>query len=439
MHALGFLIIASALALLGTSIWLWRYVYLRWRTGRPILDPIVPLPWVPWGLVDLGLLSLLLITLQLTLTTAFARLPAPEQVIRLEELRDSAAELDGRPGTGPAGRTDGEADEPPGRESAAATSQVQQERILWTMVLSYALWFCLGVGGLYAWKRLTPADLGFDRARLADDVRLGAAAFCLLAPVVYGIQLVMVQIWPSEHPLVDMIREDETGRLLWLGAFTAVAVAPLFEELAFRLFLQGWLENLVRIVNHEPLPKELHPAEDAESPSDPHWHLLIWGWSGSRPAGVSHADPLVEKGAEGLEDHWAEDARRGSPSGSPVSGAGRHESGAVGEAGRLAGELPTGRGATNPYTFQSREVEPQRVELPPPRGVLLVTPIVVSSVIFALLHYSHGPDWIALLVLALGLGYLYQRTRRIVPCIVVHLLLNATSFAMLLVEMTKDS
>jgi hypothetical protein len=59
--------------------------------------------------------------------------------------------------------------------------------------------------------------------------------------------------------------------------------------------------------------------------------------------------------------------------------------------------------------------------------------IVVSSVVFALLHYEHGPDWIPLLLLAGGLGYLYQRTHRILPCIVVHFLVNSVSFCILLI------
>jgi membrane protease YdiL (CAAX protease family) len=55
-------------------------------------------------------------------------------------------------------------------------------------------------------------------------------------------------------------------------------------------------------------------------------------------------------------------------------------------------------------------------------------PVLVSSLVFALMHFTHGPDWIPLFVLALGLGYLYRQTHRIVPCIVVHFLLNACSF-----------
>lgn len=63
-------------------------------------------------------------------------------------------------------------------------------------------------------------------------------------------------------------------------------------------------------------------------------------------------------------------------------------------------------------------------------------PILVSSLVFAFMHYSHGPDPIPLFFLALALGVIYQRTHRILPCIVVHSLLNACSFAMLVVQLS---
>ena len=51
--------------------------------------------------------------------------------------------------------------------------------------------------------------------------------------------------------------------------------------------------------------------------------------------------------------------------------------------------------------------------------------------VFALAHWSHGLDPIPLFLLAIGLGYLYQRTHRIVPCIVLHFLLNLCSLVAL--------
>ena len=55
------------------------------------------------------------------------------------------------------------------------------------------------------------------------------------------------------------------------------------------------------------------------------------------------------------------------------------------------------------------------------------TPIVISSFLFAMAHFGYGPDPIPLFLLALILGYVYQRTHRIVPSIVAHALFNGMS------------
>ncbi|MEZ6071203.1 MAG: JDVT-CTERM system glutamic-type intramembrane protease [Pirellulales bacterium] len=76
-----------------------------------------------------------------------------------------------------------------------------------------------------------------------------------------------------------------------------------------------------------------------------------------------------------------------------------------------------------------------RRRLPPlrrlPRGHL---PILASSTVFALVHFAAGPAPVALFFLALVLGYLYQRTHRIVPSIVMHAGFNATSMMMLALQ-----
>lgn len=62
---------------------------------------------------------------------------------------------------------------------------------------------------------------------------------------------------------------------------------------------------------------------------------------------------------------------------------------------------------------------------------LMPLPILLSSLAFALVHLGHGPDPIPLFVFALMLGYLYQKTHRIWPSLVVHACLNAWSLTML--------
>tara|TARA_B100001123_G_scaffold286100_1_gene318928 strand:- start:16691 stop:17635 length:945 start_codon:yes stop_codon:yes gene_type:complete len=65
-------------------------------------------------------------------------------------------------------------------------------------------------------------------------------------------------------------------------------------------------------------------------------------------------------------------------------------------------------------------------------------PILVSSFLFALLHLNHGPAAVALFFFAVGLGWVYHRTHRIVPCITAHLLLNGCSLALLFLEIRFD-
>ena len=52
-------------------------------------------------------------------------------------------------------------------------------------------------------------------------------------------------------------------------------------------------------------------------------------------------------------------------------------------------------------------------------------PLVVSSFIFAIVHLGQGAAPIPLFVLALGIGYLYRQTGSLIPCIVLHMVLNS--------------
>ena len=182
---------------------------------------------------------------------------------------------------------------------------------------------CLsGMAILKVRARATWDDLGFSLRRPLYDLLLGIKAFAVIAVPVFGIQYVLVQWYPSEHPLVKMVRDEPGSQTLILATLMAVIVAPLVEEFLFRVVLQGWLEK--------------------------------------------------------RESRW-----------------------------RRAG-YPLFRGV--------------------PRGF---GPIVLSSALFALLHWGHGPDPIPLFVLAVALGYVYRQTHRIWPSLIVHACLNGASVGML--------
>jgi len=182
---------------------------------------------------------------------------------------------------------------------------------------------------LWARWRVSLVELGFDRSRIVGDLKTGAVAFALVAPVVYGIQAAFTQWIPYEHPLISA-----APRHVVLVAISGIVVAPVFEEFMFRGVLQGWLEKLEAAI-------------------------------------VS---------------------RRRS---------------------REAADFP----ARSPVEFVDR-----------PLGAL---PIIVSSLLFAVMHLGQGPAPIALFVFSLMLGYLYRRTHRLWPSMVVHCLLNAVTIVIL--------
>lgn len=56
----------------------------------------------------------------------------------------------------------------------------------------------------------------------------------------------------------------------------------------------------------------------------------------------------------------------------------------------------------------------------------------VSAVAFGLAHFGHGLGWLPLIGFGLATGYLARQRGTILPCIVVHVLFNAVSVALLL-------
>jgi membrane protease YdiL (CAAX protease family) len=58
-------------------------------------------------------------------------------------------------------------------------------------------------------------------------------------------------------------------------------------------------------------------------------------------------------------------------------------------------------------------------------------PILCSAILFGLAHWGHGVSPVPLVLFGMVLGYLYQRTHRLVPSITAHALFNSYSMVML--------
>jgi membrane protease YdiL (CAAX protease family) len=192
------------------------------------------------------------------------------------------------------------------------------------------------------------ADFGLVLRHVPEDLALGAVAFAMLAPPVYALQRLLT-IWiPYEHPLISVLQKNPRPLLHVAVFFSAVVAAPIVEELFYRVLWQGWLQTFAR------------RRQDF-------LQLVL---------------------------------------------------------GRTAAPLPAEAAASGPGSDGAADTAPLT-------GGAETAAILVSSAMFASMHFSQGAAPIPLFVLAVGLGYVYARTGRVLPCIVVHVLLNASSLMML--------
>ncbi|MEX2091313.1 MAG: CPBP family intramembrane glutamic endopeptidase [Pirellulales bacterium] len=214
----------------------------------------------------------------------------------------------------------------------------------------------------------TRADLGLPKSvrELVRDIWIGIVAWLAALAPVYGMQYALLSVFgPAKgHPLIKIVQEQADPTLFALAFAAAVVVAPICEELMFRLLLQGWLEK---------------------------WEDFQLGWR----------TPVVLLPIEVVEDAEVADS----------------------DATVTEESLPVV--PTLAVAEIAVPAEPPRIGVGGlPYGWL---PIVLSSLLFALAHVGYGPDPVPLFLLALILGYVYQRTHRIVPSMVAHALFNGMS------------
>ncbi len=346
------------MAFLAGSLTAWVLAIARLVRGKPLL-PYEPRQPVPWGLVDLGLILLVLMGV----------VGSGLALARREWQIPVAAEMD--------------------------ELEPQQQAIVFvafSMSTLIATAFCFV---LLAWRvRARPADFGVQLVRLGHDIRVGLAAFLMLIVPVLLLQLLLTRWFPTRHPLIELLRQSPSPGFLCVAAFAAVVAAPVFEESLFRLFLQGWLEKM-QVTRRRNATGQATSAEcDAVIIGDRQLRKL------AAPA-VREEDGLGPPAPH----HWSSERELDNP---------------------YSATQPADGEAVSTLEFEpSSEHAVDEANRP---GWL---PVVVSAILFSLAHFSNGPDWIPLFFLALGLGYLYQRTHRIQPCLVVHILVNALAVAQL--------
>jgi membrane protease YdiL (CAAX protease family) len=234
-----------------------------------------------------------------------------------------------------------------------------------------------------------PRDLGlsWQPADTVRDIAVGIVA-CLASFVpVWSVQALIISIrgapdQVSEHPLIKLVMREPSPVIMLLAFVAAVIVAPLCEEIAYRLLLQGWLEKW----------------EDER---------IGWRWAVT-PTQQFAISPTPGETVETSAADVADDP--------------------------IVPESPSVYDPTltlTPVSDNADEVEPPPPTTPPRRGLSGLpygsVPILISSTLFSLAHLGHGADPLPLFPLALILGYTYHRTHSVLPCIVTHMLFNFAS------------
>jgi membrane protease YdiL (CAAX protease family) len=204
----------------------------------------------------------------------------------------------------------------------------------------------------------------------------------------------------SDHPLLLVLQSRPDVLTLLLALFSAGLVAPLTEEFAFRLLLQGQLESMeMRYRRWMPWWRRIPPGvvpvtlstalfaaghfREAQVPGDPDTILVL-----------ITADALARLGAMTFAILFLHAA----------TGATSEDLGLI--RSRLGYDLRLGV-----LCF------------------LAFAPLIlgIQAAMRLLLPGDFAPDPIALAFLAAVLGVLYFRTHRLVSAVVVHMLLNTTS------------
>lgn len=337
MYLLIFLLIASIVG--------WLIVWMRALTGRPILS-IEPRRDVPWGLLDLGIIFFV----WMLAGGAAIGVMLASGALTAEEAQNAKS--------------------PPAMIKMLLCNSIATLITGGAMVLVVLL------------KNFADVrDLGFEVRRVVYDLLIGGFAFLLIGGPVYFIQYMLAQWWPSTHPIIELVLENPNFEFFVVAGFSAVIVAPLVEELVFRVLIQGWCEKL------------------ASFRGDPMVVLL---------------GKLRLNGQQAINVESAADTTEDAVVSAPT----------IAEVDENPDASPAMQQAAASTKHMQSEDQPR----------VAVWPIFASAAMFALMHYSHGPDPIPLFFFAIGLGYLYRQTHRILPCVVVHFLLNALSLGLLIVQ-----
>ncbi|MGY8770803.1 MAG: CPBP family intramembrane glutamic endopeptidase [Pirellulales bacterium] len=355
-------LLAAAFMLFYVCVSGWWYSYNRLSNGQRIL-PLESGPTISWGFFDL----FLCVALFIFFSTIFLYIAM--QIAGISEFSKEVRE-----------------------------SEKGHITFLWSYAFSELAVFTMLACGIFV-RGGMGAIFGTKMDKFFSDIRLGFIAFAMSIFPVLILQVILTQIWPYEHPIIDNFTDNPSFALAIPTILAAVICAPLFEEFAMRLLLQGWLGDWIsgRLNGVEVLWGKWKQADDSEFPvfGDNQYERTV--------------EPILSDSDQSVAINSVHDSldESDNPYQSPEA---------------------MSFDSNDPRQF----IDPSEssTELSPWWPI----PIFISSFLFAAMHIGQGPAPIPLFFLAIVLGYLYQRTRRMTACLTVHFLLNGQSMCLLLLK-----
>lgn len=125
--------------------------------------------------------------------------------------------------------------------SASGERPAAQASDVWFNLLLSAGVFGMLVLLLFGDRRYTPIDAGLRANRWTIPLGLGIFVASIAPTLIALLLLTPVRSPKTQHQLLQFLGESPDGLALAGLAVTVVVVAPLAEELLFRVVLQGWL------------------------------------------------------------------------------------------------------------------------------------------------------------------------------------------------------
>lgn len=131
--------------------------------------------------------------------------------------------------------------------SSASIANASPVELLQTQCLAIGLELIVLMGLLAIWTPIRASDFGISTAGLSEDARWGLLGFLAALLPVYSVnlavQLLGLRTEGAKHSIFLALEQDPSAKLLTWAALAVVLLAPMAEELLYRVVLQGWLET----------------------------------------------------------------------------------------------------------------------------------------------------------------------------------------------------